>query len=264
MHNFVGTRSGSIYGDPAEVFIQASPEDRLLLSASLFASEMPERGGILLVPDVFGRTAFYRQIGSMLAAEGYCVLVPEIFGDLWPVADGDGVEAMRRLGALDQKQTLLGLTASFDWLSARVPSTQVGVVGFSLGGTLAMMLATKRKSTACVAFYGFPARRPVTENAPYIVCDHMQDFSGPLLAFWGAKDVRVPPSTISELREASEAAGKNLDLVIYNDLGHSFLNFDPNATDYMDAQDAWLRTTRFLDMHFAQACGAVSPVREME
>ena len=102
--------------------------------------------------------------------------------------------ARERRAASNELEMLADLGASLDWLAANpdVAEGRVAVMGFRMGGTLALNLAATRRDLATCCFYALPAgsQGPAfTAPAPLDIVD---DLAGPLIGFWGRATPRWP------------------------------------------------------------------------
>jgi carboxymethylenebutenolidase len=241
--------SGPLYDPNEEEFVHL-PTGSGMLYASLFPARISQRGTVLLVSDVFGRTPFYRMLGHRLAGMGYRTLVPELFSASFPVANGDMEATFDRLGQLDQTKSLDQLGVCLSTLHEQDAAGHVVTIGFCLGGTLAMMLTARHSFAGAVIYYGFPARKPATEKAPYIVLDHLDDIGRhqvPVLGFWGDQEERVPLDTVAAYRDGLNSKGVRADIQLCPGVRHAFLTFDPDNPDYQVAQRSWDQTHQFLE-----------------
>lgn len=134
-------------------------------------------------------------------------------------------------------------------LEAREDVTRVGAVGFCLGGGFALLLGTLQKVTAAGVYYG--DARPRAELAR--VC--------PLVGGYGDRDRRLAPQGRRLIADL-DALGKEHDIRIYPDAGHSYLNHSVGPplswlarpllqVEYNEqaAEDSWSRMLPFFQKH---------------
>jgi len=190
--------------------------------------------GVIVLQEWWGLVPHIQSVADRLAKAGYVALAP----DLW---DGKQTtrpdEAARMLKALEIADVTakLGAAAAALREQGQVKGS-LGVVGFCMGGQLALYAATVMPDIgACVDFYGiYPKVAP--------------DFSrlrAPVLGIFGEKDESIGPDKIAALRAAIAAAGGSIEVHCYP-AGHAFFNESrPEVFDAACAADAWRRTIDF-------------------
>jgi dienelactone hydrolase len=227
---------------------------------ALLAGPGGQAPGVVIVPDIFGRIAFYESLAERLAAAGLYALLPDPFWRLGPLPAAEGPEKAReaaraRRRRLDDRLALDDLSAAIDWLRGRpeVQGDRLGTIGFCMGGTYVLNLAAERDDLATVCYYGFPAGgnagQPNPAPAPI---DQAGTVSGPILGFWGDQDAGVGMDNVERYTEALRARGVDLDRVIYPGLGHGFLRAafqDAQAHGHQDAVGSWERALAFWREH---------------
>jgi carboxymethylenebutenolidase len=119
---------------------------------------LPEAGsgpGVLVLHAWFGLTPSIRGVCDRLAAEGYVALAPDLFHRETALTVDDG-EAL--LKAADANQLAHLVRSGLHTLRSLpiTPAGPAGVVGFSMGASLALWLSVREAEgvAATVAFYG--------------------------------------------------------------------------------------------------------------
>ncbi|QYO64962.1 dienelactone hydrolase family protein [Leptolyngbya sp. 7M] len=115
---------------------------------------------------------------------------------------------------------------------------KLGVVGFCMGGQLALLAGTVSDHVgAIVDFYGIhPKVRP-----------DFSKLSAPVLGIFGEQDPSVPPEAVYQLESDIQQAGGTIEVRMYGNAGHAFFNDSrPEAYNPEAAADAWQRTLAFL------------------
>lgn len=129
---------------------------------------LPEHGpgpGIVLIHYICGVNRVMRQLADDLAAQGYCVVVPDLYwrqGDNIALIDDparpDPAEQQRALAlneGFDDGNGILDLEATVAWLRTHPQCNgKVGVLGYCLGGRLAFVMATRSNVDCAVSYYG--------------------------------------------------------------------------------------------------------------
>ena len=110
------------------------------------------------------------------------------------------------------------------------------MVGFGLGGAVALMVATQRDLGAAVTVGGIGVVQPVAATLPALV-DIAPDLRCPWLGIYGW-DGGVPEEEIHKLRDAAHSAHVATDLV------HCCFDADRSV-----APEAWARTLNWFCSH---------------
>ena len=200
---------------------------------------------VLLITDVYGPTRFYQGLAQDLADHGFPTLIPDYLRGAGDLAEGTRDEALARGRRLDQRACLDDLSVAVDWLGSLSPGAdqgdRIGLLGFCLGGTLALDLATRRADLAVVTYYAFPegfeGRNPVP--APIDVTDAIE---APVLSFWGEQDY-IDLAGVRRFCELLARRDADFAFEIYPDVGHSFLGGLAEGEE--TAVQSWSRTRGF-------------------
>lgn len=212
------------------------------------------KGGVVVVQEAFGVNDHIVDVTGRFAAAGYLAVAPHVFhrsGD--PVLPYDDLsQVMPHFAALTADGILADVDAALARLAeAGIAPAQCGVVGFCMGGTVALAVATRRDVGAAVTFYGggLAAGRfgfdPLIEEAPRL--------RAPWLGLFGDLDEGIPVDDVERLRSAAATSGQDTEIVRYAEAGHGF-HCDQRASYHEpSAKDAWSRTLAWFDTHLATA-----------
>jgi carboxymethylenebutenolidase len=69
----------------------------------------------------------------------------------------------------------------------------------------------------------------------------------PVLGLFGGKDRVVPMPMVDAFREQAARLGRDVTIQVYPEADHAFANPSGTAYDAPAAEDAWARTTAFLE-----------------
>lgn len=200
--------------------------------------------GVLVIQEWWGLVDHIKDVCDRFAAEGFVALAPDLFhGKTTKSPD----EAGKLMMALRIDEAEKDLSSAADYLSTHDATTgdKVGVVGFCMGGALALYTATKNpKIGACVVFYGgHPNVKPDLPN-----------LQSPVLGLYGERDGFVTPDSARELESKLKGLGKQIEVKIYADADHAFFNDTrPEVYNAEAAADAWQRTIGFLREHLLKS-----------
>lgn len=175
------------------------------------------RGGLVVLHEAEGITDGVRLLIAGLAGEGWLAVAPHIEG-----------EHLTREDILDATDSTL------DWLVERgVDADQLGVVGFDLGGTAALVVASHRKLGAAVSVGG---------ELPGLV-EIAGKLTSPWLGMYGDSGTEEGRVELEHLRDAAASADVVTNVVRYPGADHRF-DSDPGA-----GAEAWQRTLNWFDAH---------------
>jgi len=210
------------------------------------------KGGIVVVQEAFGVNDHIEDVARRFAAEGWLAVAPHLFhrsGDP-KLGYGDMSQVMPHLQALRADGVLADVDAALDHLaSAGIPARRTGIVGFCMGGTVALVTAARRDVGAAVTFYGGGVTEgrfgfdPLVEEATRL--------RAPWLGLYGDRDQGIPVEGVEQLRAAAASSGQETDIVRYPAAGHGFHCDQRDSYEAKSAQDAWARTLAWFDRHLA-------------
>lgn len=195
------------------------------------------RPGIVVVQEWWGIVPHVKDVAARFAAQGYVALAPDLYHGTSTV---DAEEASHLMEGLDWGRAVDEIAGAARYLRDTEGCDRVGIVGFCMGGALAVLAAARQGCDAFVSFYGFP---------PAAAGD-LAGITAPGLIFFGEHEeyFSVPETEAFVARQ--RAAGREADLVLYPDAGHAFFNDDrPEVFTPHAANDAWRRTLAHFGRH---------------
>jgi carboxymethylenebutenolidase len=210
---------------------------------------------VLLVTDMFGIAAFYRGFAEKLASAGHIVIAPDIFFRVGELSEMSPEAALERRARLDENRRLGDLNTVLSWVRGRYDQQRVATIGFSMGGTQVLDLATRRDDLITACLYGFPARLPnsTARTAPAPM-DHLDALHGPIFGVWGRADQAVGILNVEKFAAEFEDRKIEADITFYPDVGHGFMaglgSGDGSPAD-VHAANAWQRLLSFYASHVA-------------
>lgn len=202
----------------------------------------PSDGGAypaaVVIQEWWGLNEHIKDVARRLALEGYVVLAPDLYkGQVATEPD----EARKLVMELDMPAAVSEIGSAIDYLLGleNVSSDQAGVVGFCMGGGLALMAALADAGVGKVGlaapFYGQPL---TPEQAAQV--------QAPVLGLYGADDGGIPVAAVQAMQEALTAAGVPNEFQIYAGAPHAFFNDTRASYRPEAAADAWSRLLTWL------------------
>ncbi len=214
----------------------------------LAVPDVPNGAGVLVIQEIFGVGAYITAVADRLAALGYTVAAPDLFWRFAPghAADHDEAGLTRSIelvGQLDPEKAVADCLATTAHLRGLEEVTgRVGVLGFCLGGTLAVGCAVAGDPDAVVSYYG--------SGVPDMV-DQLGSITAPTLLHFGGADPYIPTEQLDKVVAAVDAL-PGIELNIEAGAGHAFDNHESAMfDDPAAAAHAWALTCAFLERHLA-------------
>jgi carboxymethylenebutenolidase len=222
------------------------PGDGVTIKAFLVSPEAKEkRPAVIVVQEWWGLTDLIKDVAQRYAREGYVAIAPDLYSRLGHKVTTDASEAAQLMNSLKQEDGLKDLNATVTYLKTTptVDGAKIGVTGFCMGGSYALMLpCVNHGIKAAVPFYGW-VPNPDTP---------IQNLACPVLYFYGEEDGFVPKADVQRLDAALKKYKKPGEIKTYPGAGHAFFR-DTDASVYKptQAKDAWTRTLAFFHQHLA-------------
>lgn len=204
--------------------------------------DRPLRGGLVVLHEARGVTDVVRGLVASLADEGWLAVAPHLYG----AENADEVsdhEIDTELSRLSGDSVLADTDTAAVWLADRgVAADRTGVIGFDLGGAVALVVASQRSVGAAVSVAGGGILEPLSEGLPALV-DVAGELSCPWLGIYGDEDEAIPVEHVEKLRDAAACAEVATDVVRFAGADNRF------DTEPAVATEAWHRTLNWFDLH---------------
>ncbi|PLS80113.1 MAG: hypothetical protein CYG59_09675 [Chloroflexi bacterium] len=197
---------------------------------------------VVVLQEWWGLNDHIKAVADRFAAAGFVALAPDLYGGR---ATTEPDEARKLAMALDMQRAVKDMVGAVNYLCGLSNTTKIGVVGFCMGGSLALVLAAHTpRIGAAVSFYG---GRPLEEA-------DARQIDAPVLAFYGGRDQGIPPERIEHNRELWTRHTIQHEIVVYPEAEHAFFNDTrPGIFDPVAAADAWQRMLAFFRTHLQAA-----------
>ena len=197
---------------------------------------------VIVIQEWWGLDEHIKDIARRFAAEHYFAIAPDLYSRQGNKVTKDPNIAGELMAGLKQNDGIDDLLSTIDWLKAQVSvrGSQIGVIGFCMGGSYAMALPCVTSDIKAAApFYG---EIPPDEK--------LQNLNGPVFYAYGENDGWIQRKDVDRLAGALRKFNKPGEVRVYAGCSHGFFN-DTRADIYsaVDARDAWERSLKLFDQN---------------
>lgn len=213
-----------------EAMVRVSAADGFGFDAFRAGAGADRIGGLVVLQEIFGLTDQLKSVARFFAHNGFDAIVPSLIdraapGTVVPFNEPD--RARELMLGIPWERTSLDVAAAVRAVEGR---GGVSVVGFCLGGGLALRAASELALAGAVSYYG-TRLGSLLDKPPRC----------PMLFHFGATDTHSPPEVIEAVKKAIPSAETH----VYQ-AGHAFAN-EARTTYVKDAAEtAHARTLEFL------------------
>lgn len=194
---------------------------------------------VIVIHEWWGLNPHTEDIAQRYAREGFIAVAADLYNG---VTTKDPKEAGNLMSALKPEDGVESLKIVLDALRANPEVFGVGVTGFCMGGTFALLLACHAKVEASAPFYGDV---PVDTTV-------IRKLGCPLLFIGGEKDQWITVEKMNRLDTALKQYSKPGEVRIYKGADHAFFNDTrPEVYSKADAEDAWKTVIAFFKKHLS-------------
>jgi carboxymethylenebutenolidase len=197
-----------------------------------------EHLAVVLIQEFWGLVPHIKDVAERFARQGFIALAPDLYHGK---AAAEPDEARKLAMELDRPRAIREIGAAADYLTRldSVSPKKIGIVGWCMGGSLALSAAHLPNTGAVVAFYGMPQN-----------LDFLQGAKAPILGLYGEQDHGIPLEKVNHLDQELDKLPIPHEIHIYPGAGHAFFN-DSRHSAYQPeaAKDAWERTLQWFHKH---------------
>lgn len=206
--------------------------------------------GVVIVQHIWGVDTSIRDVVRRFAKAGYVAIAPSLFAR-WNPPSGDGATDYKPFSEIALKlsddQVDKDIAAGAAWIRTRAHAQptqrppKVGVLGFCMGGSIALRAAVDTPTfDAAAVFYG-KVRYGTSDTGPItdMALAYSDEIRMPVIGSWGGRDTSILPDDVRALDQRLKAPH---DFKIYADAGHAFFDDQRKSYNAAAAQDAWART----------------------
>lgn len=204
---------------------------------------------LIVLQEGFGVNDHIRSRCDRFADGDYFVVAPHLYhrSGSPEVPYDDVASALALMATLTKEGLTNDLSATTDFLfGLGFAPAALGVVGYCMGGSVALYAATLGAVGAAVTYYGGGISTSRMGLAPLL--EVAAGLVSPWLGFYGDLDLGIPVGDVEELRALTDSLDVVTEIVRYPDAGHGFAcDARPAAYNDAAARDADQRTREFLN-----------------
>lgn len=190
--------------------------------------------GVLVLQEWWGLVPHIKDVVDRIAGEGFIALAPDLYhGESSTEPDGAGKLMM----GLNLATAAKDLSGAIDVLQERSGRTGIGVVGYCMGGGLALVAACQRPDAvkAAAPYYGvipWPSAQP-----------DWSTLTAKVVGEYAEHDDFASPAAAAALQEQLRGLGRDATLHVHPGTQHAFFNDTrPDVYDAAASATAWART----------------------
>jgi carboxymethylenebutenolidase len=208
---------------------------------------------LIVLQEAFGVNDHIRTVADRCADDGFFVVAPHLFHRSGsPEIPYDDVDQAKSVMATITESGLTNdLRATTNFLATLgFTHASIGVVGFCMGGSVALFAGTLGIVGAAVSFYGGGIATGRMGLAPLLeVAEHLRS---PWLGLYGDLDTGIPIAEVEALRDVTDRLNIDTEIVQYPLAGHGF-HCDARPAAYNDeaTRDADVRVREFFDTNLS-------------
>jgi len=195
------------------------------------------RPAVIVVQEWWGLNENIKDIARRFANEGYFAIAPDLYSRQGNKVASDPNTAAQLMGGLKTEDGIEDLKSTIGWLRAQseTKSSKIGITGYCMGGSYAMLLPCESKEISAAApFYGeIPSD------------DKIRNLNCAIFYAYGANDGWIQRPDVERLAADLKKFAKKGEVKIYEGCDHGLFNdtrkdvYAPDA-----AKDAWQKTLK--------------------
>jgi carboxymethylenebutenolidase len=191
---------------------------------------------VIVIQEWWGLVGHIKDVADRFAEEGFTALAPDFYHGKQTAEPDEAGSLMMALEIEDAEKVIHGAIEAL-LANEATSGAKVGVVGFCMGGQLAVYAAcVNDKIGAAADYYGIHPK----------VHPKLKDLHCPLLGFFAERDEYVNSAMTSMLDLQLAELGKVHKFVTYEGAHHAFFNSDrPEVYDKAAADDSWAQMVKF-------------------
>jgi carboxymethylenebutenolidase len=204
--------------------------------------------GIIAIHEWWGLNNNIKAMTRRLAGEGYQVLAVDLYSGQIAETPQKAIQLVLQATG-NPLGTEANLTKAYKYLTEEKQAPKVATIGWCFGGSMSLEMALlfPQELDAAIIYYGGQIGSATDKE--------LITLKMPILGIFGEKDETIPLKTVEKFQSTLEKLDKKAEFHIYENAGHAFAN--PSGKNYVPeaAEEAWEKTTEFLEEYLAITSG---------
>jgi carboxymethylenebutenolidase len=198
---------------------------------------------VLIIPDIAGLTGSEKDLCRRFAREGIAAISIDLYGEKGDPLDlYNSLTDDRALYILEEVHQFL-VSDDVAWNA----EDRIGILGMDVGGRFGIIKAATRDWVRSLALCYTPLTGD--EEREHQVAEYLDHLPVPVLSLYGAEDELIDNATIDE----AQARNDHGQWLLYEGVGHGFLDIAGDGFDQSAADDAFARLLAFFKGSLAAA-----------
>jgi carboxymethylenebutenolidase len=186
--------------------------------------------GIIVIHDEWGLADFTRDVCDRLARAGFVAMAPDLFHGR-VAADQVNAEQLSKDLDLETADADLESAVAELFNQHAMTGAKVGVLGFGLGGSLALFLSSRHRRIGAVVDIGGAQREFLPE---------LERVAAPVLAIFAGEDESISESAVGEFEAGLQSAGVSANVEVKAGVRNGYMNDARlDVHDAIAAADTW-------------------------
>jgi carboxymethylenebutenolidase len=195
---------------------------------------------VLIVCDYFDPENYYYDLADQYAGAGFLAACPDLFARQGKLSEQTHEAASARIGAVGDDAAIADLEVTLEYLQGEGLMGDLAVCAFCWGGRVAYLFAARHPEVKLlIPFYGhLTAWSGADGNKPYSPLEEASKIEARVVGSYGGGDDSIPLTDVSQMEDRLRAAGRAVELKVYDGAPHCFFRTPEWEAD---SNDAWRR-----------------------
>ena len=189
----------------------------------------------MVLQEWWGLNDHIKDVAERVAKLGYIVIAPDLY-DGKVALEPDEAQKLRM--EMQLPEAVKKIEAAARYLKQE-GAQKVAVMGFCMGGTLALMGVSTGEFVAAIPFYG-----RITDD----IKDNLDKIKVPILGIYGTQDHGISAQSVNEFKKELDEQGVVNEFHFY-EANHAFFNNTRESYNKKASEGAWKKVKAWLKIY---------------